>query len=133
MRTRAIPIRAAAALACLLAATGAWSGSAAAQSKGKDQKEQLEEAEKLLRGPKEPEVREGAKLCRSLNSEKAMDLVLDVLNVPTRLLPEPTPVPTPVVTPAPSGSAEPSGSAQPTESALPSGSNAATEAPSPTP
>ena len=62
-----------------------------------------------------------------------MLFVLDVLNVPTRLLPEPTPVPTPVVTPAPSGSAEPSGSAQPTESALPSGSNAATEAPSPTP
>jgi hypothetical protein len=42
--------------------------------------------------------------------------VLDILNVPTRLLPEPTPVPTPVVTPAPSGSSEP------TESAAPSGS-----------
>jgi hypothetical protein len=58
--------------------------------------------------------------------------VLDILNVPTRFLPEPTPVPTPVVTPAPSGSGEPSGSAEPTESAAPSGSGAS-EAPSPTP
>lgn len=53
--------------------------------------------------------------------------VLDVLNVPTRLLPEPTPVPTPVVTPGPSGSAEPS------ESAAPSGSELESAAPSPTP
>lgn len=49
--------------------------------------------------------------------------VLDVLNVPTRFLPEPTPVP--VVTPAPSGSAEA------TRSAEPSGSES--QAASPTP
>lgn len=51
--------------------------------------------------------------------------VLDFLNVPTRFLPEPTPVP--VVTPAPSGSAEPSGSA------APSGSESESGAASPTP
>ncbi len=49
--------------------------------------------------------------------------VLDILNVPTRFLPEPTPVPTPVVSPASSGSAEPSGSgeqsAEPSESVSP--------------
>jgi hypothetical protein len=51
--------------------------------------------------------------------------VLDILNIPTTLLPQPTPLPTPVV--APSGSAAPS--AEP--SAEPSGS--ASEAASPSP
>jgi hypothetical protein len=45
--------------------------------------------------------------------------VLDILNVPTRFIPEPTPVPTPVVTPAPSGSAEPSGAGSPEASPSP--------------
>ena len=53
--------------------------------------------------------------------------VLDFLNVPTRFLPEPTPVP--VVTPAPSGSTEPSGSGEP--SAEPSESVRPAASPSP--
>jgi hypothetical protein len=57
--------------------------------------------------------------------------VLDILNVPTRFLPEPTPLPTPVVSPAPSGSAEPSGSGVPTESVAPSGTGSPEASPSP--
>jgi hypothetical protein len=57
--------------------------------------------------------------------------VLDVLNVPTRLLPEPTPVPTPVLTPAPSGSAAPSGGAESSGSAAPSGSQPPSGSPRP--
>jgi hypothetical protein len=57
--------------------------------------------------------------------------VLDILNVPTRFLPEATPLPTPIVSPAPSGSAEPSGSAAPTESAAPSGAGSPESSPSP--
>jgi hypothetical protein len=57
--------------------------------------------------------------------------VLDILNVPTRFLPEATPGPTPVVTPAPSGSAEPSGSGEP--SAAPSGSAEPSASPSSSP
>jgi hypothetical protein len=57
--------------------------------------------------------------------------VLDILNVPTRFLPEPTPLPTPIVTPAPSGSAEPSGSADPSRSAEPTGSGSAEASPNP--
>jgi hypothetical protein len=45
--------------------------------------------------------------------------VLDILNIPSRFIPEPTPVPTPVVTPAPGGSAEPSGSVSPEASPSP--------------
>jgi hypothetical protein len=59
--------------------------------------------------------------------------VLAFLNVPTRFLPEPTPIPTPLVTPAPSGSAEPSGSGEPSDSAAPSGSESESQAASPTP
>ena len=51
--------------------------------------------------------------------------VLALLDVPSRFIPEPTPVP--IVTPAPSGSAEP------TDSAAPSGSESESEAASPTP
>jgi hypothetical protein len=51
--------------------------------------------------------------------------VLDILNIPTILLPQPTPLPTPVVAP----SAEPSGG----ESAAPSESGEASEAASPSP
>lgn len=55
--------------------------------------------------------------------------VLALLDVPSRFIPEPTPVP--IVTPAPSGSAEPSGSGDPSESAAPSESDS--QAASPTP
>lgn len=57
--------------------------------------------------------------------------VLALLDVPSRFLPEPTPVPTPVVTPAPSGSAEPSESPEPGGSAEPSGSGSPEASPSP--
>lgn len=45
--------------------------------------------------------------------------VLDVLNVPTILFPEPTPAPS--IGPAPSGSADPNASSEPSVSAEPSG------------
>lgn len=59
--------------------------------------------------------------------------VLDILNVPTGLFPEPTPVPS--VSPAPSGSGD--ASAEPSSSGSPSGSESESasesQSPSPTP
>lgn len=55
-------------------------------------------------------------------------LVLSVLGVPSRFIPEPTPVPLPSV-PAPSASAEPSTSASASASASPSASEEASPSP----
>lgn len=43
------------------------------------QRDPLDEAEKLLRGPAEAKVREGAVKCRTLNSKKSIELLLAVL------------------------------------------------------
>ncbi|HET6201219.1 MAG TPA: HEAT repeat domain-containing protein [Planctomycetota bacterium] len=50
---------------------------AAPQSKGKE--EEYREAARLLRGPQEGTVREGARLCLRLNSVRSMDLLVEVL------------------------------------------------------
>lgn len=55
-------------------------------------------------------------------------LVLSILGVPSRFIPEPTPVPLPSV-PAPSASAEPSTSASASASASPSASEEASPSP----
>ena len=55
-------------------------------------------------------------------------LVLSILGVPSRFIPEPTPVPLPSV-PAPSASAEPSTSASASTSASPSASEEASPSP----
>lgn len=55
-------------------------------------------------------------------------LVLSVLGVPSRFIPEPTPVPLPSV-PAPSASVEPSTSASASASASPSASEEASPSP----
>ncbi|MBI1849086.1 MAG: HEAT repeat domain-containing protein [Planctomycetes bacterium] len=60
----------------------AWSiaPSAPAQKQKAKDIERLEEAEKLLRGPKEEQVREGAHICRDVGDVKAVELLLRVLN-----------------------------------------------------
>ncbi|HEX5040718.1 MAG TPA: hypothetical protein VFW95_11350 [Candidatus Limnocylindria bacterium] len=58
-------------------------------------------------------------------------IVLSFLNIPSRFIPEPTPVPLP--SNVPSGSAEPSASATGSASAVPSASGSAAASPSATP
>jgi hypothetical protein len=57
--------------------------------------------------------------------------VLAALNVPTILLPEPTPLPTPIATPGPSGSVDPSASAEPSASGSSAPSASSDASPSP--
>jgi hypothetical protein len=65
-------------------------------------------------------------------------IVLSIAGVPSRFIPDPTPLPTPIATPTPSaeasgeasGSPEESPSAEPTGSAEPSGSTGASASPS---